>query len=89
MKIPSINKQKPYGISVKFKQTDGWSNEYTYKSNEPIAPDSLVVVPNKKTIASVARVKSCTENFEFDPKINYKEVICVLPITFKQAKELS
>ena len=89
MKIPSVKTTKWYGIVVKFKQQDGWSNEYTYKSKEAVAPDSLVVVPNKRTIASVARVKTCIENYEFDPDINYKEIITVLPIDFKQAKALS
>lgn len=75
-----------FGIAVKFKQSNGWSTEYTYLSSIAIAPDSLVVVPNNLGFVAVARVKSCTVNFMPDPSIKYKNIIEVLQHTFKDLK---
>ena len=72
-----------YGIVVKFKNQKEWSSEYTYISAEPIAPDSLVIVPNNNNFVSVARVKRCIANYKFIPGINYKCIIEVLKTTAK------
>lgn len=87
MKIPAI-KTNVFAVSVKFKQANGWSNEYTYKSTEPVAPDALVVVPNAKTLAAVGRVKSCTNEYTFNPNINYKYILCVLDTTVEEIREI-
>jgi hypothetical protein len=83
--FPEINPSpfKGYGISVKFKNDNGWSNEYTYIYSEKLPVDTLVVVRNNQGFVSVARVKRTIENFVPDKNIKYKRLVAVLPLTYK------
>lgn len=75
-----------YGVTVKFKNRDGWSKEYTYAHNEFVEPDTLVVVPNNNGFFDVARVKRCVYDYEFQPGIGYKKIVEVLSRKFSDLK---
>jgi hypothetical protein len=64
---------KQYGITVKFNERGYWSKPYTYKSIVTYEKNDIVVVPTG-TFYSVGKVLSCEENYQFDPKINYKHI---------------
>lgn len=68
-----------YGVVVQYWDMGGWSKGYTYRSRVPFNKGDIVVVPVKNFWAC-ARVHSCTENYFFQPAINYKEVLQKLPV---------
>jgi hypothetical protein len=74
--------ESKFGVVVKFRQSNGWSNEYTYLSNVSVTPDSLVVVSNNEKFVSVARVKRCIPDYELKPGIKYKHILEVLQHQF-------
>lgn len=70
-----------FAIVVAFENMQGtWSKGYTYKHPTRIAPDSVVVVP-QKGFFGIGKVLKSVENYKFDPAINYKDIVAVLDIT--------
>lgn len=70
-----INKEKiEYAVGVVFKQGVAWSKPYTYKSLTERRRGDIVIVPTGN-FYSVGTVIGCTEEYTFDPKINYKFII--------------
>ena len=68
----------PYGVLVKFKEFNGWSKNYRYKSKTQYTVGEDVVVPKGKYYA-IARVVRCDENYAFTQEASfYKEILGLL-----------
>jgi hypothetical protein len=65
-----------FGVCVKFKTHHGWSREYTYLHDTFVEPDTLVLVADRGWFEVVA-VKRCIEDFQQNPEITYKNIVCV------------
>lgn len=63
-----------YAVHVSFYQYEGWSRTYAYKSYVPYKKDAIVLV-EKRQWYNIGKVVRIEENFEFNPKIDYKFVI--------------
>jgi hypothetical protein len=64
----------PWGIKVKFKQKDEWSNAYTYKSDIYYPKGEAVIVPTGDWY-SVGKVTAASEDPNFNLAVEYKWVI--------------
>lgn len=61
-------------IVVKFINMQGiWSKGYTYKYHEELAPETIVVVP-QRGFFTVGRVIKSVRDYNFNPGIEYKHI---------------
>ncbi len=73
-----------YGVSVKFKQVEGWSKAYVYSHSAPLEINSLVIVPNNNGFYSIGVVRDCIYDYEFKTGIGYKKILSVLDFKYGQ-----
>ena len=69
-----------FAVFVRFKSSNGWSGEYTYKSEVELDRGTLVVVPSLTGFYQVGKVASCTpwDQFASNPNITYKTINLVV-----------
>jgi len=76
-----------YAVGVRFNDMGGWSKVYTYKSYVSSKPGSIVLV-DASGLPKVAHVVSCHDEFTFDPRINYKNILAdVTPLVPDEIKD--
>lgn len=71
-----------YGIVCNFRNDSGvWGEKgYTFKSDLPYLPGDLVL-SEVKDWYGVVKVVKCTPKYAFNPTLNYKKILCIVPLS--------
>ena len=77
-----------YWVNVKFRRFKKWTKSYTYKSQEKLQRNDIVIVP-VDDFYDIGKIYEVLKTFDPNPNINYKDIVCrINPMIEKFENEL-